>query len=232
MPGLPPRTESWSYAGDTGPERWGRLHPDWKLCADGERQSPIDLRDGLAVELDPVKFDYPATAFRITDTGNMLRVDVTEALSMEVRGERYRLEYFTLHRPSQERVGGGASAMAVHFHHRASDGKAAILGVLMERGEEPNPLLQVLLNNLPLEKRSPYAPAAMIDLGAFIPASPGHFLYMGSMTTPPCTEGVLWVVMKEPVQLSDDQQALFSRLYPRNSRPIQHPKGRRVLESR
>ncbi|MDO9596804.1 MAG: carbonic anhydrase family protein [Azoarcus sp.] len=228
----PAEGDGWSYAGDTGPDRWGSLRPDWKLCAEGIRQSPIDLRDGVAVELDPVKFDYRASRFRITDTGNMLRVNVGEGMGIEVRGQRYTLEYFTLHRPSEERVGGGASDMVAHFHHRDSDGKPAVLGVLLERGEQTNPLLQMVLNNLPLEKGNTYMPEAMIDLGAFLPVDPGHFLYMGSLTTPPCTEGVLWIVMKEPVLLSDDQLEIFTRLHPRNSRPIQPTKGRLVLESR
>jgi len=107
-----------------------------------------------------------------------------------------------------------------------------VLGVLLERGEQTNPLLQMVLNNLPLEKGNTYMPEAMIDLGAFLPADPGHFLYMGSLTTPPCTEGVLWIVMKEPVLLSADQLEIFTRLHPRNSRPLQPTKGRLVLESR
>lgn len=228
----PPRGEGWSYAGDTGPDRWGGLRPDWKLCSTGLRQSPIDLRNGIAVELDPVKFDYGATRFRIIDTGNMLRVNVDSGMTMEVRGQRYMLDYITLHRPSEERVGGGASDMVVHFHHRDGDGKPAMLGVLLAVGEQRNAQLQVVLNNLPLEKGSTYMPEATIDLAALLPSNPGHFLYMGSLTTPPCTEGVLWVVMKEPVVLSAGQLEIFTRLYPRNSRPIQPTAGRLVLESR
>lgn len=224
--------DGWSYAGDTGPDRWSSLRPDWKLCSEGRRQSPIDLRDGVAVELDPVKFDYRPTRFRVTDTGNTLRVNVGEGMGMEVRGQRYVLESFSLHRPSQERVGGGASDMEVHFHHRSADGDLATLGVLLERGAQRNALLQAVLNNLPLEKGSAYMPEAMIDLGAFLPASPAHFLYMGSLAAPPCTEGVLWVVMKEAAIVSDDQLEIFARLYPRNSRPIQPTNGRLVLESR
>ncbi|TVT52352.1 MAG: carbonic anhydrase [Azoarcus sp. PHD] len=224
--------EGWSYGGDTGPERWGSLRPDWKICSEGKRQSPINLQNGVAVDLDPVKFDYRATRFRTTDTGNLLRVSVGEGMSIEVRGRRYELEHLTLHRPSEERVGGGASDMAVHFHHRSAEGRQAIVAVLLERGEQPNAMLQAVLNNLPLEKGNTYMPDVTIDLAAFLPTQPAHFLYMGSQTTPPCTEDVLWVVMKQTVLLSDDQLAIFNRLYPRNSRPIQPTNGRLVLESR
>ena len=224
--------EGWSYGGDTGPERWGNLRPDWKLCSEGRRQSPIDLREAIAVDLDPVKFDYRATHFRTTDTGNLLRVAVGEGMNIDVRGRHYTLEYLTLHRPSEARVGGGASDMAVHFHHRSADGRQAIVAVLLERGEQPNAMLQAVLNNLPLEKGNTYMPEVTIDLAAFLPTQPAHFLYMGSQTTPPCTEEVLWVVMKQAVSLSDDQLAIFNRLYPRNARPIQPTNGRLVLESR
>ena len=224
--------DGWSYAGETGPENWGKLRPDWKICSEGKRQSPINLQNGVAVDLDPVKFEYRATQFRTTDTGNVLRVAVGDGMSMEVRGKRYALEYLTLHRPSQERVGGGASDMVVHFHHRAADGQIAIVGVLVERQEQSNPMLQTVLNNLPLEKGNTYMPDDTIDLAAFMPSKPEHYLYMGSLTTPPCTEGVMWVVMKQPVGLSQDQLDIFNRLYPRNSRPIQPANGRLILESR
>ncbi|MBR0568001.1 carbonic anhydrase family protein [Azoarcus sp. L1K30] len=224
--------EGWSYSGDTGPDHWGGLRPEWKLCSEGKRQSPINLQNGVAVDLEPVKFDYRPTRFRITDTGKMLRVNVDVGMSVEVRGKRYELEYVTLHRPSQERVGGGASDMVVHFHHRSADGELANVGVLMERGEQDNPMLQVLLNNLPLEKGSTYMPDLTIDLAAFMPTRPEHYLYLGSLTTPPCTEGVLWVVMKQSGELSQNQLDIFNRLYPRNSRPIQPTNGRLVLESR
>lgn len=222
----------WSYEGDTGPANWGRLRPDWKLCSEGTRQSPIDLRDGVAVDLAPVKFDYRATGFRITDTGNTLQVDVGEGMSMELRGRTYALQRFTLHRPSQERVGGMAHDMVAHFEHRDSEGRAAMLAVLLAAGTEANALLQTLWNNLPLDKGRDYSPPVTIDLAAFLPASPAHYLYIGSLPVPPCTEEVPWVVMKTPVAMSAEQLAVFARLYPRNGRPIQPANGRLILESR
>jgi len=222
----------WSYEGETGPDAWGRLRPDWRVCSEGRRQSPIDLRDGLAVDLAPVKFQYRSTGFRIRDTGNTLQVDVGEGMGMEVRGVRYELEHFTLHRPSQERVGGMAYDMTMYLEHRSADGQVAILSVLLTTGEAPNPLLQTLWNNLPLDRGREFVPDAMIDLAAFLPTDPAHFLYIGSLPAPPCTEDVVWVVMKTPVIMSADQLAVFARLYPRNIRPIQPTNGRLILESR
>lgn len=253
-PGLPARASSsspqalrsapfapaWGYEGVIGPARWGSLRPEWKLCDDGRRQSPIDLRDGVAVDLDPVAFDYRPIRFRIVDTGNTLQVEIGEkqgeaqggGLAMTVRGARYVLERLTLHRPSEMRVEGKAYDMAVHFHHRAEDGREAILAVHFERGETPNAALQTLWNNLPLEKGAHYTPQALLDPGAFLPAVRAHYLYMGSATTPPCTEGVLWVVMKAPVPVSAEQEAILARLYPSSARPVQATHDRLILESR
>ncbi len=222
----------WSYEGETGPDHWARMRPEWRICAEGTRQSPIDLRDGIAVDLAPVQFDYRRTGFRIRDTGNTLQVEVGEGMGITVRGVRYALERFTLHRPSQDRVGGMAHDMALYLQHRAEDGRMAILSLLLSAGGEPNPALQTLWNNLPLDRGREFTPDAVLDLPALLPADPGHYLYTGSLPMPPCTEDVLWVVMKQPVAISADQLDVFARLYPRNGRPIQPTNGRPLLESR
>ncbi len=225
-------TPEWSYDGDNGPQHWGSLRAEWRTCAEGTRQSPIDLRDGIAVDLAPVQFDYRRTGFRIRDTGNTLQVDVGEGMGITVRGVRYALERFTLHKPSQDRVGGMAHDMAVYLQHRSADGRQAIVSLLLAAGNAANPVMQTLWNNLPLDRGREFTPDAVLDLAALVPADPGHFLYTGSLPMPPCTEDVLWVVMKQPVPISDDQLAVFARLYPRNGRPIQPANGRPLFESR
>ena len=229
---MPAGAAGWSYEGETGPQNWGKMRPEWRACAEGTRQSPIDLRDGIAVELAPVQFAYGRTGFRIRDTGNTLQVDVGEGMGITVRGVRYALERFTLHRPSQDRVGGMAHDMAIYLEHRSADGKQAILSVLLAAGGDAHTELQTLWNNLPLDRGREYTPDAVIDLAKLVPADPGHFLYTGSLPMPPCTEDVLWVVMKQPLPIADDQLAVFARLYPRNGRPIQPTNGRPLLESR
>ena len=229
---LGPAAPEWSYEGETGPEHWARMRPEWRICAEGARQSPIDLRDGIAVDLAPVQFAYGRTGFRIRDTGNTLQVEVGEGMGISVRGVRYALERFTLHRPSQDRVGGMAHDMAIYLQHRAEDGRMAIVSLLLSASGEPNPALQTLWNNLPLDRGREFIPDAVLDLPALVPADPGHYLYTGSLPMPPCTEDVLWVVMKQPVTISADQLDVFARLYPRNGRPIQPTNGRPLLESR
>jgi carbonic anhydrase len=222
--------ETWRYA---EAENWGKLRPEWRLCATGKRQSPIDLGTGgvIGVDLDPVEFDYRRASFRVTATNNMLRVKVGEGMGIKVRGRRYALEEFTLHHPGETRFDGMFADMEAHFAHRDRAGRRAFVAVLLELGDE-NPQLQTLLNNLPLERNGAHAPAALLDLGAFLPASPAHFLYMGSLSTPPCTEDVLWIVMKEPITLSPAQLDIFARLHPANARPPQPLNARTVLKSR
>ena len=227
-----PLDPGWSYEGDTGPEAWGRLRPDWRSCSEGSRQSPIDLREGLAVDLAPIKFHYLSTGFRIRDTGNAVEVELGGGMGMEVRGVRYELERLSLHQPSQERIGGMTFDMSLYLEHRSADGRIAILAVLLSAGAEPNALLQTLLNNLPLDQGREFVPDAIIDLAGILPDNPAHFLYLGSLPTPPCTEDVIWAVMKTPVGMSADQLAVFARLHARNSRPIQVTNGRPILESR
>jgi len=202
------------------------------VCAEGKRQSPIDLRNGVAVDLEAPHFDYRETHFRIADTGRTLRVHVGPGMGVEIRGQRYELDFFEFHRPSVERVGGQASDMVVHFHHRDPAGNMAIVAVLMEAGAQAHPLVQTLWNNLPLERGTDYTPAVTIDPASLLPASSAHYLFMGSLEAPPCTEGVLWAVMKEPLHLSAEQVGVFARLYARNGRPIQPHHGRLILESR
>lgn len=227
-----PLDPGWSYEGDTGPEAWGRLRPDWRSCSEGRRQSPIDLSEGLVVDLAPIKFHYLSSGFRIRDTGNAVEVELGGGMGMEVRGVRYELERLSLHQPVQERIGGMDFDMSLYLEHRSADGRIAILAVLLSAGAEPNALLQTLLNNLPLDRGREFVPDAIIDLADILPDNPAHFLYLGSLPMPPCTEDVIWAVMKTPVGMSAEQLAVFARLHTRNSRPIQGTNGRPILESR
>ena len=122
--------------------------------------------------------------------------------------------------------------MVAHLVHKADDGQLAVVAVLMERGSE-NPFIQTLWNNMPLEKNAPVEPPDLaINPQDFLPTARNYFTYMGSLTTPPCTEGVLWLVMKQPVQVSQEQIGIFSRLYRNNARPVQAAAGRLIKEGR
>ena len=220
----------WSYEGEGAPIRWGKLNADWAKCDLGTRQSPIDIRDGIKVELEPIVFDYKPARFNVLDNGHTVQVNLGGGNHITVMNRMYELVQFHFHRPSEERINGRSSDMVAHLVHKDVDGKLAVVAVLLNGGN-PNGLVQTLWNNLPLEKNDPVIPTSTIDMNQLLPERRDYYTYMGSLTTPPCSEGVLWMVMKQPVQLSSDQIAIFSRLYPMNARPIQAASGRMIKES-
>ena len=220
----------WDYGGDEGPDAWGKMRPEFSKCATGQRQSPIDIRGGIAVDLEPIKFDYRPSAFSVIDNGHTVQVNVEPGNSITITGKRYELVQFHFHRPSEERINGRQYDMVAHLVHKDVDGHIAVVAVLLDRGSAQS-LVQTVWNNLPLEKGDEVRAGSRIDLSQLLPDDKRYYTYMGSLTTPPCSEGVLWMVMKQPVPISMDQVAIFSRLYPMNARPIQQADGRLIKES-
>jgi len=219
----------WAYSGDTGPDSWGRLKPEFQQCMLGKRQSPIDIRDGIPVQLDPIQFDYHPSGFRVIDNGHTVQVNVEPGNSIVVQGHRYELFQFHFHRPSEERINGRQYEMVAHLMHKDADGKLAIVAVLMDQGKA-HPLVQQVWNNLPLEKGMEQVALAQIDLSQLLPEQRQYYTYMGSLTTPPCSEGVLWMVMKSPAMVSREQIGVFGKLYQMNARPIQSASGRLIKD--
>lgn len=219
----------WAYSGDTGPESWGRLKPEFQQCMLGKRQSPIDIREGIPVQLDPIQFDYRPSNFRVIDNGHTVQVNVEPGNGITVMGHRYELLQFHFHRPSEERINGRQYEMVAHLVHKDLDGKLAVVAVLMDQGKA-HPLVQQVWNNLPLEKNSEQGAMSQIDLSQLLPEQRQYYTYMGSLTTPPCSEGVLWMVMKQPAGMSREQIGVFSKLYPMNARPVQSAAGRLIKD--
>jgi carbonic anhydrase len=215
----------------TGPEHWAELSPGFAACRTGTRQSPIDIRNGIKVDQEALQLDYKPSYFRISDNGHTIQVTYGPGSALSVMGRTYELVQFHFHRPSEERIDGRSFELVAHLVHKDSEGHLAVVAVLFEVGKD-NPFIQTLWNNLPLEQNTEYQPATPIQISDLLPARREYFSYMGSLTTPPCTEGVLWLVLKQPVQLSADQLAIFNRFYSNNARPIQNTSGRIIKESR
>jgi len=220
---------SWDYAGSSGPEAWGRM-PGFETCSGGARQSPIDIRDGIAVDLEPIRFEYRPGAFSVIDTGHTVQVNVPAGNAITVMGRRFELVQFHFHRPAEERIDGRGFDMVVHLVHKDAGGRLAVVAVLLERGVA-QPAVQAVWNNLPLEKGEALQADVPLDPADLLPADRRYYTYMGSLTTPPCSEGVLWMVMKQPLQISPEQDAIFAHLYPMNARPIQQASGRLIKAS-
>jgi carbonic anhydrase len=220
----------WDYAGPGGPEAWARIQPGAEKCATGTRQSPIDIRDGIAVDLEPIRFDYRPGAFSVLDDGHGVQVHVEPGNAISVGGRRYELVRLDFHRPAEERIEGRPFDMDVHLVHQDAEGHQAVVAVLLERGA-PQPVVQAVWNNLPLEKHEEAKGVVPLDPSRLLPDDKRYYTYMGSLTTPPCSEGVLWMVMKQAVPVSPEQIAIFAHLYPMNARPIQQAQGRLIKES-
>ncbi len=225
-----PLPSHWSYEGDGGPENWGKIKADYATCANGKRQSPIDIRDGIRVDLEAIQFAYRPSQFRVLDNGHTVQVTVGGS-NISLLGKTYELIQFHFHHPSEERVNGKAFDMVVHLVHKSEDNKLAVVAVLLKEGKN-HPLVQTIWNNLPLEKNDEVTPPSVIvDVAQLLPEDRSYYTYMGSLTTPPCSEGVLWLVLKEPQQISSEQLAIFERLYKNNARPVQPGFDRLIKES-
>lgn len=227
----PAQTLPWAYAGPGGPEHWADLDPEYALCRHGRRQSPINIEDGVVLDLEPIEFDYQASLFSIEDTPYGLEVRVS-GNRLVLMGKSYELETVRFHRPAEESIAGRRFDMGVHLEHRAYDGERLIVAILFEAGET-HPLIQTLWNYLPLEQGMRVSPPTVsIDLNRLLPVERGYHIYMGSLTRPPCSEGVLWVVLQQPVQVAAEQIAILARLHPDNARPVQPTHGRLIKSSR
>ncbi len=220
----------WDYYGKTGPLGWGRLDPAYRLCSQGKEQSPIDIRGAkLNKALPPIEFHYMAATVELENTGNTVRVNVKPGSYIIANGVRYDLEQFHFHHPGEEAVNGKLTDMDVHLVHKSADGKLAVLAVrLSEERGDPNATLATLWQHLPAEAGKKETVTEMINPGGVLPGDRGYWTYMGSLTAPPCTEGVRWFVFEQPVSISRSQLQAFARLYKINSRPLQDRNGRKI----
>lgn len=219
----------WDYYGKTGPLTWGRLDPAYQSCSKGREQSPIDIRGArLNKALQPIEFRYIATSVELENTGSTIIVHVKPGSYIVANGVRYDLEQFEFHHPSESAVNGKLTDMNVELLHKSADGKMAIVEVrlAMDRGN-PNAVLATLWPHLPKEGATAKVDA-MVNPGGFLPPDPGYWTYIGSLPTPPCTEGVRWFVFENEISVSLDQLRTFTNLFRVNSRPLQDTHGRRI----
>jgi carbonic anhydrase len=223
----------WTYVGTTGPGHWSEMDEKFHTCKLGQTQSPIDIRDPdvQKATLPPIEFDYKPSPLKIVDNGHTIQVNLAPGSAIAVGGKRYELLQFHFHKPSEERVNGKAYAMVAHLVHKGPDGALAVVGVLIERGARL-PVTQAVFDNLPAKAGEEVTvPGVSIDPSALLPASKAYYTFAGSLTTPPCSEGVTWFVLKQPAQLSATQIAQFGRRYPMNARPVQPRNGRPIQAS-
>jgi carbonic anhydrase len=220
----------WDYYGKTGPLAWGRLNPAYQACSKGHEQSPIDIRGAhLNKALQPIEFHYIGTPVTIENDGRRIIVHVDPGSYIIAGGVRYDLQQFEFHHPSESAIRGKLADLGVELLHKSADGKMAIVDVrlAMDRGS-PNAVLAMLWPHLPKKPGTSEKVTDMVDAGGFLPADRGYWTYMGSLSTPPCTEGVRWFVFETDLSLSLEQLRAFTILFRMNSRPLQDAHGRRI----
>ena len=222
----------WEYSGARGPDHWSALDPTYALCNTGRAQSPIDIRATTIAALPALRFDYRSYPLAgLTDNGKTIRVNYHAHRNdnfLVVGDERYRLTQFHFHRPSEELVNGTAYDMALHLMHETNDGRVAGVAVLLTAGK-PSATVQRIWDHMPkVVGTEESVPGVDVDPTSMLPRDLGYYMYEGSVTAPPCTEGVTWFVLKTPVEISPAQIAAFTKRYPHDVRPVQPLNGRVV----
>lgn len=224
----------WSYEGETGPQNWGKLKPEFNLCALGKRQSPINIDDSETLQgpAEPIAFNYTGSNGTVLNNGHTIQVDVQGENSIMARGVRFNLLQFHFHSPSEEQVNGTRAPMVAHLVHKSDEGQLAVVGIPLEVGNA-NPLIDKVWTSMPLDTGDKVRmPRSLLNLNELLPSDQRYYQFIGSLTTPPCTEGVLWLVLKQPVQIGREQLRMFRQLYPNNARPVQAVNSRPVREAK
>lgn len=219
--------DHWSYDGSTGPEHWGELNPENSLCKSGKAQSPVDLKWSKPRKGGAIKLMYKSGPAKVVDNGHTVQVNVEPGNKAMIRGNTYELVQFHFHSSSEHTLSGNVMPMEVHFVHKDQKGDTAVIGAFLIAGND-NPEIDKIWNHVPQAKNEE-VDAGTIDLAALLPSKKTYYHYTGSLTTPPCTEGVSWNVMNTPVTLSKEQILSFRALYSINNRPIQPLNGRKVI---
>ncbi len=221
----------WGYEGSSGPENWGDLSPANRVCGVGFQQSPIDLGNAIEAKVGGIKISYRPVPLRVVNNGHTIQANCVPGSYMVLNGTRFNLLQFHFHHPSEHTMGGQGFDMEAHFVHASDDGKLAVLGVFIKQGAV-NRMLSPVWDNMPLssgpEKRMDSVIIKPYDL---LPTDRAHYRYLGSLTTPPCSEKVIWSLFRSPVQASRAQIEKFASIFPMNARPTQGLNRRFLLKT-
>lgn len=214
-------TPHWSYDGDTGPDHWGTMNETFSACSEGTAQSPIDIAGAEAQDGAAIMLHYQSATLNIVNNGHTVQVNHDAASSTMAPAGTFSLKQFHFHAPSEHTVDGRSFPAEVHLVHQAEDGTLAVFGILIEEGEA-NEAYASVLANLPADAGEAHDVADVaIDPATLLPEDLAYYGYDGSLTTPPCSEGVKWHVLANPVQLSAEQIAAYTAIYSGNNRPVQ-----------
>lgn len=218
----------WGYE---APEHWGELNPKDAVCNTGQSQSPVNLTLSVPTDLQNIQFRYNQAKLNIVNNGHTIQANVREANTIVYNGVTYKLRQLHFHHPSEHTVNGVPAPMEAHFvHEDPLTGNLAVIGVLLIEGNADHDGYASILNNMPSHKDETFKDGSVIDLDPLLPENRLFATYSGSLTTPPCSEIVRWLVLSTPISLSAQQIEAFSTIYPLNARPVQPLHGRDLLQ--
>ena len=222
--------QQWAYDGEAGPAHWANVDPSFAGCAHGVNQSPVNLTGFIEAEMAPLEFIYTGLATEIGNNGHTIQVNYAAGSTMKVAGRTYMLRQFDFHSPSEHQINGEYFPMEAQFLHADYDGNLAIVSVMFTVGEE-NAGMKKLWRQMPTEEGTKAGLYSQVRAEELMPADRDYYRYNGSLTTPPCSEGVTWIVMKNPVTLSEAQLKQFTEVMGQsNNRPVQATNARPVLQ--
>jgi carbonic anhydrase len=218
----------WAYEGEAA--NWGELTPAFKVCQLGLEQSPIDLADAVAAEPGGLDIAYQSMKLRIINNGHTIQINAAPGSACMIGGTSYELQQFHFHHPSEHLLSGKPFDLECHFVHRSAAGDLAVIGVFVRPGET-NRALEPIWSAMPRQEGPERDAGTAVDPGTLMPAERGFYRYMGSLTTPPCTQGIVWTLFQQSIEASPEQIRQFATLYADNARPTQSHNRRFLLRS-
>ena len=224
-----PVAAEWGYHGDEGPAHWGDLHPAYAECSQGQAQSPVDITNPVPGDLPDITFaEGVLSPIEIINTGETIEISAPSGIVTSLDGIAYELVQFHFHSPSEHTHDGIPQAMELHLVHSDPDGNLLVIAVFLTEGAE-HAALRTIFDNMPATPGQVRVVEGAVAPGDLLPTDKSTYRYHGSLTTPPCSEGVQWIVLTQPVEVSIEQIDAFRALYPENARPLQ-PLNEREIE--
>ncbi|MFU2046950.1 carbonic anhydrase [Avibacterium gallinarum] len=217
----------WGYSGEGAPQHWGQLSADYQLCERGKNQSPVNLTKTVTSH-NSVEYQYQPSSVSLANNGHTLQASLQSANNqLKIDDKTFTLQQFHFHTPSEHQFQGKHFPVEIHFVHKSETGELAVLAIMVKEGKT-NSVLEELLHN-PLNVNEKIALAQPLDITKLLPRSKGHYRLNGSLTTPPCSEGVNWVVLQQPISASSEQIRSLSHTLGNNNRPVQPINARIVV---
>jgi len=224
------QSENWGYSGDESPKHWGELHKSYGLCSSGKNQSPINLTNFIESDLAAIEFNYGTLVSDILNNGHTVQANYAAGSSITLNGHSFDLKQFHFHTPSENHINGKSYPMEAHLVHADKAGNLAVVAVMFEQGDA-NSAMADLWKQIPKNVGDKHSLSSKVNVSNLLPENKDYYRFNGSLTTPPCTEGVVWLVMKKSVSVSKQQiETFYNVMHHANNRPVQAINARPVLQ--